>query len=89
MELNELVGLAGVPVVVALVEVCKRWIADERWWPMVAIAWGMILNLALALILQTDPSTAAVVGLVTGLAASGLYSTGRAPTKTRKLPQPD
>ncbi len=31
MEMRELVGLAGVPIIVALVQVCKPWVPDDRY----------------------------------------------------------
>lgn len=75
-------GLTGVPVVVALVEATKRVASgmDERWYPVVSLAWGLALNLGVGVYLGGDPVLGAVTGVVTALAASGLYSGGRAVT---------
>ncbi len=80
IELIDLVGLAGVPLVLALVELTKKtlpWL-EERWYPLVSIAWAEVLNIALAYMLMSDVRVAVLLGLVAGLAASGLYSGGRA-----------
>ncbi len=76
LDVSQLVGLAGVPLIVAAVEACKRIIffRDDSTWPFLAIFWGVALNEFLAWILKTDLAVAAVLGLVAGLAASGLYS---------------
>jgi hypothetical protein len=74
MDVSQFYGLAGVPVVVALVEVFKRWVTDDRWWPILAVFFGVGLNLMLAGILKTPLAPAVVIGVVVGLAGSGLYS---------------
>ena len=78
MDYSDFVGLAAVPVVVGLVEVCKRWIADDRWYPIIALAFGVAINLTIAYQTGTDYLLAGLVGIVVGLAASGLYSGGKA-----------
>lgn len=80
MELRELFGIAGVPVIVALVEVVKRVRPEvaDGWYPLFALGFGIGLNLLLGWKLGTDPVVAGVTGLVAGLAASGLYSQARA-----------
>ena len=46
---QDLIGLAGIPVIVALVELVKLTFPDlpSRWYPLVALAWGLIVNLSL------------------------------------------
>lgn len=78
MELSDFVGLACVPVVIGLVEVCKRWIADDRVYPLLALFFGVIINIAIAYRLGGDFLLAALVGVVAGLASAGLYSGGKA-----------
>jgi hypothetical protein len=83
-----LLGLGGVPVVVALVEVTKRAFPrlSPRFWPVVAIAWGLSLNVGVGVQLGVDLTTAVVVGVVAGLSAAGLYDTGRATLGSRAEP---
>ena len=81
IDLSQFYGFGLAPVVIALVAIAKRWITDERWWPILALALGVALNVGLATILKVDLATAAAVGLLVGLAASGLYSNAKAPTK--------
>ena len=83
--MEDLIGLAGVPLIVALVEAVKRVWPDleSRWYPLVALAWGEALNLGLAALLGQDWGRAALLGLVAALAASGLYSGGKAVTEGR------
>ena len=74
MEVTTLVGLAGVPVIVAVVELVKRTAAPpERWLPLVAVGVGVAINV-LAAGWGTSPVVgAAGAGVVAGLAACGLY----------------
>ncbi|MGQ9676578.1 MAG: hypothetical protein ACUVX1_13030 [Chloroflexota bacterium] len=75
-ELRQFLGLAGFPVVAGLVEVAKRAAPElgERWWPLVALGLGVVFNLLVGWRLGVDLWLAGILGLVTGLAASGLYS---------------
>jgi hypothetical protein len=77
MELQDVIGLAGVPLIAALVQVAKAWIGDDRYYPLFALALGLALNLGIALARGGDLPTATLLGLVAGLAASGLYSGGK------------
>lgn len=77
MELRDVIGLAGVPLIAALVQVAKAWIKEERYYPLLALAMGLALNVGVALALGGNLPTALVLGLVAGLAASGLYSQGK------------
>jgi hypothetical protein len=81
VELTEFVGLAAVPVIIGLVEVFKRWIADDRYYPLIGLALGIIINVAIAYQTAGDYLLAVLVGIVAGLAASGLYSGGKAVTR--------
>jgi hypothetical protein len=78
---NEIaLGLAGVPLLVALTEATKL-VAPElppRFHPLVALAWSLLLNVGLGGYLGADPVLGALAGLVAALAAVGLYSGGRA-----------
>ena len=78
-QLIALQGLGGLAVVIALVQVAKPFVKDESLWPLMAIALGIGWNLLLVFILN-QPTTwgyALVMGIVTGLAASGAYSAGK------------
>jgi len=72
-----LIGLPAAAVVAALVEVIKRTAnLDTRWAPLVAIAFGVLLACMARL---DDPSIGtwfqtAMMGIMAGLSASGLYS---------------
>ncbi len=78
-ELKELAGLLGVPFVIALVEATKR-VAQpsDRWLPLIAVFWGIALNLALAWILGNPYPSAIIWGVVAGMGAIGLFSGTRA-----------
>lgn len=69
-------GLAGVPIVVALVQVIKAAAPTlgARWYPAVTLFVAVVFNVGLAAAMGSDPILAVLVGLVVGLAASGLYS---------------
>lgn len=83
MDVREFIGLAGVPVIVGLVEVGKLWVKDSRWYPVMALACGVGLNVAVALILGRPVPEGILTGVVAGLAAGGLYSGVRAGLEPR------
>lgn len=76
MDYEQFIGLAGFPIITALIEMGKRSFPEvtERWWPLVALVLGVGLNVGIAYSRGTDMTLALLVGIVTGLAASGLYS---------------
>lgn len=81
MELSTLIGLGGVPVVIALVQAVKPFVGDDRWWPLLAVGFGVAWNVGAALALGARDGgvlgQAALIGVVIGLAAAGLYSGSR------------
>jgi hypothetical protein len=81
-DLATLVGFTGIPVVTALVQVVKVSFPtlDSRWWPLLSLAVAVGLNLGAAAALSAPLGQAAVWGLLTGLAASGLYTWARSRT---------
>jgi hypothetical protein len=77
---RDLVGVAGVPAVVGLVELVKRVFPElsPRLYPVLALAFGVGINLALRGYSGAEPVEAVAVGVVAALMASGLYSQARA-----------
>lgn len=89
MEIRDLIGLGGIPLILACVQASKCWVDDERYYPFMALAWGLTLNLLAALALQTDLATGALFGVLAGLSASGLYSVqDKARQRYPKAPPP-
>jgi hypothetical protein len=78
--LTSIVALGGVPLILGLVQLFKPFITDTRYYPLVAMAFGLVINLvagwALGANVVTDWITALFNGIIAGLAASGLYSVG-------------
>ena len=74
------VALGGVPLIIGLVQLFKPFISDTRYYPLVALVFGLMINFiagwALGAGVATDWITALLNGIIAGLAASGLYSTG-------------
>jgi hypothetical protein len=77
---EQFLGLAGFPVVAAIVQVFKPWLPDDKWNPPLALALGILLNVAIAYQQKGDIVLGVLIGIVTGLAASGLYSQAKAYT---------
>lgn len=79
VDLRELVGLAGVPAVLAIVELVKRVYpgVEGRWLPLLVLGVALTINVGVGYKLGFDLVVAAVTGLLVGLAASGLYSQGK------------
>ncbi len=85
-ELISVGGLAGAGVVLALVEVLRRTVGEriikDRFTPVLAIGFGIGLNALIKLdtavgVEETTWLGTVLLGILTGLAASGLYSGGR------------
>jgi hypothetical protein len=78
--ITSIVALGGVPLILGLVQLFKPFITDTRVYPLIAVAFGLAINLvagwALGASVATDWVTALFNGIIAGLAASGLYSTG-------------
>src|SRR5258708_2497666 len=70
------VGLAGVPLIVALVQVVKGTFPQlaTHYLPLVTIGVAIALNVGLALLIGSGLGLAVLVGLVAAVSASGLYS---------------
>lgn len=85
-ELIAVGGLAGAGIVLALVEVIRRTVGTDivkaRFTPILAILVGVGLNSLVKLDAVPTESTSwlgtVLLGILAGLAASGLYSGGKA-----------
>lgn len=69
-------GLASIPVILALTQVVKPFIADKRFYPVIAVFLGLIFNIGVGYSIGADIAQSSVLGVLAGLSASGLYSTG-------------
>lgn len=80
METKEILGLAGVPVIVAMVEGCKLVFPglSPRFYPVLALVFGLLINMGLGWRVGADPVYSLLAGVIAALAASGLYSGGKA-----------
>lgn len=76
-ELQGLGGLGGTVVVAGLIEVIKPFIKDQRFWHLASIVLGIAWNAGVATVINQPLLPAAMLGIVVGLSASGLYSTVR------------
>ncbi len=79
--MDEFAGVAGVPLVMGLVEVAKRVGLSSRWAPALAVGVGLTLSLAYRAALGLPAgeawAQATIGGLALGLTAAGLYSSAR------------
>ncbi|WP_238569787.1 hypothetical protein [Dehalococcoides mccartyi] len=77
---KSLVALGGVPLILGLVQLFKPFVSDTRYYPLLAVAMGLVINLvaswALGVSAMSDWVAALFNGIIAGMAASGLYSTG-------------
>jgi hypothetical protein len=75
-----IVALGGVPLILGLVQLFKPFVTDTRYYPLIALVFGLIINLiagwALGAVVATDWIISLFNGIIAGLAASGLYSAG-------------
>ena len=82
MEITPDILTAGaVAVIAGLVQIIKPFIKDERFWPLAAVGLGVVWRMAVAAsqgpLGGQQGLEVALTGIVTGLAASGLYSAAK------------
>ena len=75
-----LIGTGGIPLVIGLVEIVKASLPSlpARFYPALALTFGVMLNLGLAWVLHLDYGVQTVIGLLAGLAASKTFEMGKA-----------
>lgn len=82
--MDEIAGVAMVPLIVGLVEVAKGAGLAARWAPLLAVALGVAIGVgyraAAGTLAPEGMAVAGLHGLALGLAAAGLYSGARAVT---------
>lgn len=71
MDIN-LTTVGAVPIVIALTQIFKQFI-NERFYPLLSLAFGLAIGGAIKIAEGADLLTATLVGIITGLTASGLY----------------
>ena len=78
--ITSIVALGGVPLILGLVQLFKPFVSDTRFYPLLALAFGLAINLVagwtLGASVPSDWVTALFNGVIAGMAASGLYSAG-------------
>ena len=76
--ITSIVALGGVPLILGLVQLFKPFISDTRFYPLLALSFGLVINLVAAWALGASASsdwvTSLFNGIIAGMAASGLYS---------------
>ena len=98
MDVSVLIGLGGLPAIMALTQMWKGIVSDTRYYPLISVAMGLVVNILAAFALsQTtgrELAAASIQGLIAGLAAAGLYSwgstlkEGAAADKSNRVPPP-
>ena len=78
--LKGLIGLGGSALIVFLTQLFKPFIPETKWYPFIAIGWGLILNIGIALVIPPVTTislvTAVILGIMAGGASGGWYSAG-------------
>lgn len=79
MDLKSFIGVAGIPLIQALVALIKTMFPDfpARYYPGLAVFFGIALNVGLAYLLQADYGLSVVIGLIAGLGAAKLFEYGK------------
>ena len=90
MEIESLMGLAGAGVVMALVAASRQAVAiPDRFTPLLAIAMGVAWNAALKLSAadyEIEWGATVIMGVLSGLAASGLWTGGKSVAREIRPP---
>ena len=85
--------LGGVGLLLGVVQLLKPFVSDTRYYPLIGVVAGILLNELIGYYLGVAWPASLIMGLIAGLAASGLYSWGAtlkegslADKKNRPLP---
>jgi hypothetical protein len=83
INLSDFLGVAGAPVIVALVAATRAVFPDlpDRFAPLLCFGWAAVLNALIAYALPVAWPIAAIAWLLCALTASGFYSQVKAFTK--------
>ena len=74
LDINTLLFTGGVSIIIALVQVCKRWVKDDALYPVLAMFFGIIINVTIGRRAGIDLTTNIYAGVIAGLLACGIYS---------------
>jgi len=72
--INEAIVGCSVLVASILSGIVKKFVSDERFYPLISIALGLMFGIAFLVKGDVDVPTFIISGIVCGLTASGLYS---------------
>lgn len=80
IEIRDFLGVAGAPLVIALVAATRAMWPDlpDRWAPALAFGWAGALNAIVAYALPVEWPVALLAWVLCAVAASGFYSQGKA-----------
>ncbi len=74
MDWNDYYGLASVPVIIGVVGVFRGLLKmPAEWAPLLAVICGVGWNLLVSPLLHSDLYPSALLGVIAGLAAAGLF----------------
>jgi hypothetical protein len=74
----QLTGATATLVAVGVTQLLKPLIPDSRFWPLIALVVAVAWNAGVALVLGVAIGPLLLEGVLTGLAANGLYAGGKA-----------
>jgi hypothetical protein len=79
--LKSFLQLGSVGIIVGIIQVLKPIIPNSKWYGLLAVVFGVILNFAIiwatTVLSPLAIVTAVVYGVISGLAANGAYSSGQ------------
>jgi hypothetical protein len=80
-SITTFIGAGSVPVILVMVQLFKNFVEDARWYAVVSILLGVIINVGIALVMLVytpeNLLNALLIGVMAGASASGLYSGGK------------
>lgn len=91
-DIRSFLYLGGVGVIIGLVQIFKLWVSDTRWYPVIAIIIGLLLNWLIGTYLGVAWQESLIMGLIAGMAAGGVYSwsstlkEGKQADKAKRIP---
>jgi len=72
--------IALVAIIVGITQIVKAFVSDSRFYPVISLVLGVAVSF---LVPQATVAMTVLAGLVMGLSAAGLYSTGKTLTQSQ------
>ena len=84
MDISIYFAAGSTPIILGLVHAIKLFFKDKRFYPIISIGLGIVLNSFIGYEISASPASSIILGIIAGLSASGLWSGGKSALEKTK-----